>query len=902
MPYVPEADDESLPNISESESLPSTPEPLSDELPSTPESLPEITAACMPIPGNVHAGTDFKDDLPRFCCKEMCANCIQVQCSSEMRQWQATRSAMSNDELNDFVYNLLRIMTQTTSQKPVHSRPGKKSKSGCQQSPGATSRQFRLFGQPTCRAGFIECIGIGNSRLAKLQSWLKAGHPQPPRDLRHTRSFDQPACRVCHAALQWAYDVLAETFNSSDVRPAYHEVNASAPELAVEPGASDPTSGWLPLPTLDGFREWVHGPGVTVSSSAATSGEVKWLPPMSLIDLFDLCKSRMESSPTFMTFLSCYHESWSSCLRFRSHITQSKCNDCERFKALRRQATTPEGAEAVRAKYYEHLKSTYHDRAVDERIQQAALDATTTPAGVTVGRSILNMDMDAMEAMKFKCPRNLSAAKSMANLWRPQQGMIGALVDGCDDHFWLVPPDIGKNANLSTTLTADLLQHTVSELKKRGVPLPQKFRVHTDNATNEAKNQTFMKFMAWMAWKQFKSTEMTQFRPGHSHGRIDQAFSIIGTALNKQAVLETPDDFKRVIETSRKKPGKCCAGIRVVQVGAVYNWDEYFECLGVGVHNHTQNQGMTTRNEEACHVFRFFQRAELQKLGVCMIDESPHTIFEDPPAPDDIILVTKLYLGSETYAQRPEVFCPGARFRALPVEGPTTIAKRIKFSDCQEKEFLKTARTIEKPPWNLDRSAGWLRGIVKANKEGESNAWVLPDISWVVRGNVSSAKPVSIACARPTTTPVAVSIQDTQHKEDGIGKCTLKRKQPLTAASQKRKKPLTQRDRNLVEPSAAQSVAGAPLAAVNEAGAPENVAAPPAVRNTNGCVRKRPAAAPQPHMSTRMRTKLLSVPTEPNLGCTKCRGRALGCSECKETRDRWLFLHRGWVHGAVGGA
>ena len=132
MPYVPEADDESLPNISESESLPSTPEPLSDELPSTPESLPEITAACMPIPGNVHAGTDFKDDLPRFCCKEMCANCIQVQCSSEMRQWQATRSAMSNDELNDFVYNLLRIMTQTTSQKPVHSRPGKKSKSGCQ--------------------------------------------------------------------------------------------------------------------------------------------------------------------------------------------------------------------------------------------------------------------------------------------------------------------------------------------------------------------------------------------------------------------------------------------------------------------------------------------------------------------------------------------------------------------------------------------------------------------------------------------------------------------------------------------------------------------------------------------------------------------------------------------------
>ena len=53
---------------------------------------------------------------------------------------------------------------------------------------------------------------------------------------------------------------------------------------------------------------------------------------------------------------------------------QSKCNDLERFKALRMQATTPESAEAVRTQYHEHIKSTDHDRAVDERIQQAALE------------------------------------------------------------------------------------------------------------------------------------------------------------------------------------------------------------------------------------------------------------------------------------------------------------------------------------------------------------------------------------------------------------------------------------------------------------------------------------------------------------------------------------------------
>ena len=110
---------------------------------------------------------------------------------------------------------------------------------------------------------------------------------------------------------------------------------------------------------------------------------------------------------------------------------------------------------------------------------------------------------------------------------------------------------------------ADLLHDTFKDLQKKGVPMPQTFRVHSDNAGGEVKNQTFMKFMAWMAYKHFNSTEMTQFRPGHSHGRIDQAFSKIGTALNKQVVLETPDAFQRVLEETRKKSTQWARLIRV---------------------------------------------------------------------------------------------------------------------------------------------------------------------------------------------------------------------------------------------------------------------------------------------------------------------------------------------------
>ena len=94
---------------------------------------------------------------------------------------------------------------------------------------------------------------------------------------------------------------------------------------------------------------------------------------------------------------------------------QSKCDDCEHFKLLRRQATTPERAEAVRAQHLEHVKSTFQDRAVDERIQKAAYDATTTPAGVPLGRSILNMDIDAMEAQKFQMPTQHGLCQEIVN-------------------------------------------------------------------------------------------------------------------------------------------------------------------------------------------------------------------------------------------------------------------------------------------------------------------------------------------------------------------------------------------------------------------------------------------------------------------------------------------------------
>ena len=583
---------------------------------------------------------------------------------------------------------------------------------------------------------------------------------------------------------------------------------------------------------------------------------------------------------------------------------QSKCDDCERFKFRRKQATTPERAEAVRAEHLEHVKSTFLDRAVDERIQKAAYDATTTVGGIPLVRSVLNIDMDAMEAMKFKCPRNMGASKMLANLWRPQQHMIGSIVDGCTDHYWLVPPDVVKNANLSATLAADLLHHTAALLRQKGVPLPQTFRVHSDNAGGEVKNQTFMKFMAYLAHKHFNSAEMTQFRPGHSHGRIDQSFSVLGTALNRQTVLETPDDFQRVMEATRGR--SATRPMRVVQLGALYDWETFFVPLQLKPRGHVQAPAMKLQNKEACHVFRFTRRDNLHNMPGGLGDAvTPRTIFEEPPAGDDIILVTKHLLGSQSFAQEPLVFCPGSRFRALPAEGPGTISGRMQFSERQQKEFTRTAEAIKETPWKMFKAHKWLTALMAANHNGFSPTWVPPAISWVVSGEHVGAPLPPMPRALPLGTPAPVVMEDVSRRR-------IKRKRPpsevLAPAGQRIR--ASQRDQNLVMPSAEQSVAGAPPPMVSETGAPENVLRPavPVVRNNPAAPRGRRGALPRvqvvhnpaapratPHditpMSNRKRKSLLRMADEPGMGCSRCRQSPVGCETCKRTRRGWRIVH-----------
>ena len=817
------------------------------------------------------------ESLPGECCSESCKSHVEDQRAAQLHQWKQMKAELANDEVNEFVYQLLvrmKVADGTTS--------------------GSHQRfKFHFLGLNVCRVAFRELLGIGNSRLNRLMGWMKQGHMQPPRDLRHSTVHERGvAATACDTMLQWAYDVLAERLNSSDVRPASSIVDYLTPDLAKQVDDEDSQPSFCALPNLDGYHEWIHGPGATVPATAADAGEVRWLPPMALVDLYNLMLSHdfgLQSHPSYISFTRVYNERWHSCLRIRPKILQSKCDTCERLKVLRKSATSPEAAEAVRAEHLAHVKETFMDRAVDERIQSAAREASTTPGGVARSRSIFNLDIDAMEAMKFKCPRNISAAKTMAALWRPQQHMVGSIVDGIADYYWLVPPDIVKNANLSATIVADLLHHAAGVLDSRQVPLPTHLRVHSDNAGGEVKNQTFMKFLAFLSHKEhFDCTEMTQFRPGHSHGRIDQNFSVIGTALNKSTALETPSDFQARMEATG---GGGKRSLRVTQLGALYDWKSFFDPLHVAPHNHVQTHAMNLQNTEACHVFRFFRRDRMRSLPgeLSTVTTEPNSVFLEPPADDDIIFVSKHYVSSQMYAQPPEVFCPGSRMRALDPGGPDAISGRVQFSQRQVKEFRKTAATLAQHPWNMHQANEWLTNLIEDNQNGYAESWTPPTIARVV----TTAAQKDIVPRHPpreaTAAPVPVRMEDaTVAKAKAKAKTRIPRKRPASA-------PYDQRDRNMARPSVAQGFSGAPVEQVSEAGAPPNVMAPPAAAPAplppNVMPQPAPAQAPRV-IGERRRANLLAIPTEPRLGCSKCREALGGCTECRKKRDDWRFVHQ----------
>ena len=160
-----------------------------------------------------------------------------------------------------------------------------------------------------------------------------------------------------------------------------------------------------------------------------------------------------------------------------------KCDDCETFRQLRRLATSPEDHDRIRQRFHEHLISAvYCPRVVDSYLMACSERSLRGLIPLTESSNLVRTFIDAMEQAKLKMPRNMSMTKQFSNMWRPQCALFGALMFHGLEHFWVVDPDIIKEANLEITLLARLL-HLASE--NITVPMPRQWSNHCDNASSE---------------------------------------------------------------------------------------------------------------------------------------------------------------------------------------------------------------------------------------------------------------------------------------------------------------------------------------------------------------------------------------------------------------------------------
>ena len=318
----------------------------------------------------------------------------------------------------------------------------------------STWRRYCAWGLTLCATAVGKLLHISQYHLRQFNAEIAQGHDMPQRMLTETQQQrnERGAWTKADAILQWLHDQVAEDLAES-VRVA-----GEGDEV---PASTRPSR----LP---------QEPGIAFKDELCDCG-VRWLPPgTTLAEMLDLGVTFLpEHQVTYSTFVKCYHMSWEKKLKIRSVGQHSKCTACEKFKQYRRQVSSKSDCDRISKEYSDHLTDVMKDRQVDSRlVTRARISAGTLSGSVEASDSLLSIVIDAMDGAKFRCPRNISAAKEFQNLWRPETSCIGAIIEGLHETYYLCDPDLSKNADVHVSIVGHSLEKAKSSFRARGKPSP----------------------------------------------------------------------------------------------------------------------------------------------------------------------------------------------------------------------------------------------------------------------------------------------------------------------------------------------------------------------------------------------------------------------------------------------
>ena len=145
-------------------------------------------------------------------------------------------------------------------------------------------------------------------------------------------------------------------------------------------------------------------------------------------------------------------------------------------------------------------------------------------------------------------PRHEWNCKETEKLHRPRLHVVGAIVAGVLEAYFICEEGMASDSNLQCTILSRLLDLVHNFLAKAGLGVPHHVIFHADNTNREHQNSWVL---AWqcklLVDKVFGSVTNCYLQVGHTHMGLDARFAVIATALGRMKLLETPEDLPRYV-------------------------------------------------------------------------------------------------------------------------------------------------------------------------------------------------------------------------------------------------------------------------------------------------------------------------------------------------------------------
>jgi hypothetical protein len=556
--------------------------------------------------------------------------------------------------------------------------------------------KVKLFfsGQRVCKLFWLHCHGVSHTFFDRAVQLIRAGHTTviaKQKNRLPSSSSTNPQQILLSSWFQNLYTDLAEPLAEADP-------DAKPDAVTIEPDH--------PL--------W------QISIALGVEGDkrcipVRYLNPGTIGDLFAQYEVELGANAASRSTFQRVWNRWKKYIRFRNIGQGKRCRVCAHLDQMRTEALSSEDKAEVTKQKMEHIRMVMADREVSVRANRTAERDASKPSS-DGAEQIIKITIDGMDQAKFRVPRNLASSAEFESLWRPTLHVVGCVVHGRLEAYFIMPSDVPKDANMNCTIISRVLDLVQEQMQSQGsgnIVMPQNLILAADNTARESKNQIFANFAAYLVGVQrFETVEVQFLQVGHTHNELDQRFSTVATTLSRAPTLEDPDEFASLIRQQIFPPRGRTLVVEVLN--CTYDFQGWFQA---GLGSNISGLAATHVQPETNHVWRFVPRYLLPHVAKeVVVSTSLHEEWSSKPEADsDVLLFVKEFMHSPSLSQQPLLFQPHVVAAALPVTG-LSVMPRNPLSEKTIQQFLKTAAAVAQPPWHLFKAQAYLESLCCMNQ------------------------------------------------------------------------------------------------------------------------------------------------------------------------------------------